>query len=307
MCSGPHDREAHLAPVRSRPHNQTTLLDPACKARTTIMDVDLHIHSTASDGVCSPEQVVEAALAGRLDAIALTDHDTMAGVARAREAVAGRPLEVIAGIEVSTTANGFELHILGYFVDPEHPGIKAYEGSAGRRRDERMREMVERLVELDVDVEFADVVEAAGDDRGNLGRPHLARALVGAGVVATVPEAFERFIGNEHPAYVPTRLLTPEQGIALILEAGGVPIWAHPRDAELDRFFHTLVEAGLRGIEVYRPRTPQYRVLELERRARTAGILVSGGSDWHGPDDGSLGDFRVGSEEVRGLLAEGGM
>lgn len=271
------------------------------------MDVDLHIHSTASDGVRTPEQVVEAALAGRLDAIALTDHDTTAGVGRARDAVVGRPLEVIAGIEVSTTTNGCELHILGYFVDLEHPELKAYEGSAGQRRDERMREMVERLAGLGVEVSFQDVVDAAGEDRGNLGRPHLARALVDAGVVATVPEAFERFIGNEHPAYVPTRLLTPEQGIALILEAGGVPIWAHPRDDELDRFLQGLVGAGLRGIEVYRPRTPQYRVVELERRARSAGILVSGGSDWHGPDDGSLGDFRVGSEEVHGLLAAGGM
>jgi 3',5'-nucleoside bisphosphate phosphatase len=271
------------------------------------MDVDLHIHSTVSDGVSTPEEVVEAALAGRLDAIALTDHDAVAGVARAREAVAGRRLEVIAGIEVSTTTNGSELHILGYFVDPDHPKLKAYEGSAGVRRDERMREMVERLEGLGVEVSFEDVVKAAGEDRGNLGRPHLARALVDAGVVATVPEAFERFIGNEHPAYVPTRLLTPEQGIALILEAGGIPIWAHPRDDELDRFLQDLVECGLRGIEVYRPRTPHYRVAALERRAHSLGILVSGGSDWHGPDDGSLGDFRVGSDEIRGLLAAGGM
>jgi 3',5'-nucleoside bisphosphate phosphatase len=271
------------------------------------MDVDLHIHSTASDGVCTPEQVVEAALAGRLDAIALTDHDTMAGVRRAREAVAGRRLEVIAGIEVSTTTNGSELHILGYFVDPAHPGLKAYEGTAGQRRDERMREMVERLARLGVEVSFQDVVEAAGEDRGNLGRPHLARALVDSGVVATVPEAFERFIGNQHPAYVPTRLLTPEQGISLILEAGGVPIWAHPRDDELDRFLQALVGVGLRGIEVYRPRTPQYRVVELERRARSAGILFSGGSDWHGPDDGELGAFRVNGREVAAFLERGGM
>jgi 3',5'-nucleoside bisphosphate phosphatase len=271
------------------------------------MNLDLHLHSTASDGTATPEEVVEAALAGGLDAIALTDHDTTAGVERARAAVAGRPLEVIPGIEVSTTENGSELHILGYFVDPTHPALQAYEGTAGDRRDERMREMVERLRDQGVDVTFEAVVEAAGEDRGNLGRPHLARALMESGYVATLPEAFDSYIGNGHPAYVPTRLLTPAKGIRLILEAGGIPVWAHPRDDELDRLLPGLVREGLRGLEVFRPRTPPYRVLELEKRARKAGLLRTGGSDWHGPDDGPLGEFRVTWDEVGELLEEGGL
>lgn len=271
------------------------------------MQLDLHIHSTASDGTLAPEGVVEAAVAARLDAIALTDHDTVAGVRRARAAVRERPLEVIPGIEVSTTAEGAELHILGYFVDPEHPTLRAYEGAAGARREDRMREMVDRLREQGVDVDFAAVVEAAGEDHGNLGRPHLARALVDAGHVTTVPEAFDVYIGNDHPAYVPTRLLGPEEGIRMIEEAGGLPVWAHPRDEHLDRYLPGLVREGLRGLEVFRPRTPAHRVVDLERRARAAGLFVTGGSDWHGPDDGPLGDFRVASEDVRDFLAAGGL
>jgi len=270
------------------------------------MHLDLHIHSTASDGTATPEEVVEAALAGGLDVIALTDHDTTAGVSRARAAAAGRSLEVITGVEVSTTTNGFELHILGYFVDPDHPALMAYEAAAGTRRDERMQEMVDNLQSAGIDVTFEAVVEAAGEDRGNLGRPHLARALLDAGYVSTVSEAFDRFIGNSHPAYVPTRLLTPEAGIELIVSAGGVPIWAHPWDEHLGRLLPGLVREGLRGIEVYRPRTPPHRVAELERLARKEGLLVSGGSDWHGPDDGSLGTFRVRDDEVKGLLAARG-
>jgi 3',5'-nucleoside bisphosphate phosphatase len=271
------------------------------------MDLDLHIHSTASDGTAAPREIVEAALEARLDAIAVTDHDTVIGLEPAREAVAGRPLEVIAAMEVSTTEDGAELHILGYFLDPEHPRVREYEGVAARRREDRMQEMVDRLHEEGVVVSFQEVTEAAGADRGNLGRPHLARALVKSGHVDSVSEAFDRFIGNEHPSYVPTRLLTPEQGIRLILDAGGVPVWAHPRDDELDRFLPGLVRAGLRGLEVYRPRTPRHRVLELERRARKAGLLVSGGSDWHGEEDGPLGEFRVSSDEVGRLLEEGGL
>jgi 3',5'-nucleoside bisphosphate phosphatase len=271
------------------------------------MNLDLHLHSTASDGTATPEELVEAALAGGLDAIALTDHDTTAGVERARTAVLGRPLEVIPAIEVSTTENGSELHILGYFVDPAHPALRAYEETAGDRREQRMREMVVRLRDQGIEVTFEAVVAAAGEDRGNLGRPHLARALMNAGYVDQVPEAFDLYIGNDHPAYVPTRLLSPGEGIRLILEAGGIPVWAHPRADELDRLLPGLVREGLRGLEVYRPRTPPHRVVELEKRARKAGLLRTGGSDWHGPDDGPLGGFRVTWEEVGELLTEGGL
>ncbi len=271
------------------------------------MDLDLHLHSTASDGTLSPGDVVAAALAARLDVISLTDHDTTAGIAPAKEAAAGHPLEIIPGIEVSATWDRGEIHVLGYFVDPSHPGMVAHGKWAGARRVQRMQTMVGRLQESGIDVEMEDVEAAAGAERGSLARPHLARALVEKGVVDSVYEAFDRFIGDEHQAYEPTRLLAPEAAVELIREAGGIAVWAHPPMDQLDALLPRLVEAGLRGIETYRPRNPRDRTLLLERRARSAGLLVTGGSDWHGPEGGELGQFRVSSKEVSAFLEEGGM
>ncbi len=271
------------------------------------MDLDLHLHSTASDGTLSPEGVVAAAVSARLDVIALTDHDTTAGVAAAQEAARGHPLEVIPGIEVSATWSGGEIHILGYFVDPEHPRMREHGEWAGDRRTHRMRTMVERLQERGVEVEMADVEAAAGEERGSLARPHLARALVARGVVETVYEAFDRFIGDAHAAYEPTRLLELEGAVDLIREAGGMAVWAHPPMDHLDALLPRLVRGGLQGLETYRPRNPRDRTLRLERRARSAGLVVTGGSDWHGPEGGELGEFRVSASEVSAFLEAGGL
>jgi 3',5'-nucleoside bisphosphate phosphatase len=271
------------------------------------MDLDLHMHSTASDGTVSPAGVVAAAVEGRLDVIALTDHDTVGGVLEARAAASGFPLEVIPALEVSSTWEEGEIHILGYFVDPTHPPLVAHGEFARTRRAERMQGMIDLLADEGVEVAFESVLEAAGFERSNLGRPHLARALLEGGYVASLSEAFDRFIGNAHPAYIPTRLLTLEEGVGLILDAGGVPVWAHPPVEHLDALLPRLVRAGLRGVEVFRPRNSRDRTLLLERTARSAGLVVSGGSDWHGPDDGPLGGFRVQSREVGRLLELGGM
>lgn len=271
------------------------------------MKLDLHMHSTASDGIVSPTEVVERAIRGRLDAIALTDHDTVAGVGEARMAAEGHPLEVIPGIEVSCTWEGGEIHVLGYFVDPENPALVAHGGRARNQREARLRGMVGRLAEQGIHVPFDAVLEAAGDEVHTLGRPHLARAMVATGAVADVHEAFDHYIGNEHPAYLPTHLLSPEEGVALIRSAGGVAVWAHPPVEQLDALLPRLVRSGLGGVEVYRPRNSPDRVRLLERTARTAGLLRSGGSDWHGPDDGELGDFHVEAGEVAELLSLGGM
>lgn len=275
------------------------------------MRLDLHLHSTASDGALSPEAVVEAAVRARLDVIALSDHDTTAGVARARKAGRTRRVQVIPAIEMSTTweegGETEELHILGYFVDPRAPELVEHAHHARHQREERMKGMVELLEDQGVEVSFSDVLEAAGPDRHSLARPHLARAMVEAGHVADVPEAFRRYIGDEHPAYLPTRLLKPEQAVEIIRAAGGVAVWAHPPVERLDVVLPRLVGAGLRGLEVYRPRTPSDKVMRLEREARTRGLVTSGGSDWHGPDSGELGQFWVTGEEVADLLAEGGI
>lgn len=272
------------------------------------MRLDLHIHSNASDGAFSPREVVEAALAGGLDVIALTDHDTTAGFPVASEAVQGRSLEVIPALEASSTYEGRELHFLGYFVDPESPGLAAYEERAIRLRHDRIARMVYRLRETGVAVDFSAVLAAAGPDSSALGRPHLARALVSAGHASSVPDAFDRLIGDQHPAFIPTELAKPTEAISVILDAGGTPVWAHPPGDTVESLLPELVQAGLRGLEVYRPRTLPAQVVRLERLARGHGLVVTGGSDWHTPDAGSvLGEFAASSDDLSAFLEVAGM
>lgn len=272
------------------------------------MRLDLHIHTTASDGSWSPEAVVRGAAAGGLDVVAITDHDTTASVEAAQ--VAGRDVnvQVVSGIEVSSTFEGRDVHVLGYFFDPDAAVIREHAARAGLRREARMREMIERLVEQGVTVSYEDVETAAGPDRVVIGRPHLANALVEAGHASSVPDAFTRLIGDDCPAFVPTQLLDPEGAVELIVAGGGMPIWAHPPGDLVETLLPALIQAGLRGLEVYRPRHRRSQMLRYEAICRTSGLLMSGGSDWHTPDAGTkLGDFHVSADEIEGLLEAGGM
>ena len=272
------------------------------------MRLDLHVHTTASDGVLSPAEVVGLAGDGGLDVLAITDHDTVAGIPEAIEAAAETALRLIPGIEVSSTHEGAEYHILGYFVDVQADSIKAHERHAVGGRESRMDQMVDHLRRQGLLIEMTDVLEAAGPDRSAIARPHLARALVLKGYATSVVDAFDRLIGDDHPAYVPTALATPDEAIRLILEAGGTPVWAHPPIRALTHLLPAFIGAGLKGMEVYRPRSTAGHIRKLERAAKAAGLLVTGGSDWHDGDRGSaLGSFFVTEEDVGGLLEVGGM
>jgi len=243
-----------------------------------------------------------------LDVIALADHDTTAGVRRLNRLGIRGAIQVVPALEVSSTLEQRELHFLGYFVDPYSDVIHHHEERATRLREKRMRGMIQRLGDQGVEVTIEAVAAAAGPDGTALSRPHLARALVGAGHVSTAHEAFDRFIGDRHPAFLPTSLLSPEEAIQLVLDAGGIPVWAHPPEDRVETLLPRLVQAGLRGLEVYRPRHPARYTLRLEGLCRAWKLLMSGGSDWHGPDRGSdVGAFFVTAEEVAGLLEEGGM
>ena len=165
-----------------------------------------------------------------------------------------------------------------------------------------------RLSDQGVGVGYADVEAAAGPDCGVIGRPHLARALVAGGFASSVHDAFRRLIGDDSAAFVPTHLLEPTEAVELILAAGGIPVWAHPPGDLVDTLLPSLIDAGLRGLEVYRPRHRRGEVLRYESICRSTGLLMSGGSDWHAPDHGAqLGDFHVTADEVEALLAAGGM
>jgi len=251
---------------------------------------------------------VRGAAAGGLDVIALADHDTAAGFPVAAAAGSELNVQVIPALEVSSTHHGRDVHVLGYFIDPGSPDVRTHAERAGRRREERMLEMLSRLGRQGIEVDYARVAEASGPDGVVIGRPHLARALVAAGHARSVEDAFDRLIGDDKPAFVPTHLLTPAEAVEVVVGGGGVAIWAHPPGDLVDALLPPLLEAGLRGLEVYRPKSHKNDVLRYEGICRSRGLLVTGGSDWHSPDGGTaLGDFYVTADEVEGLLDAGGM
>lgn len=272
------------------------------------MKLDLHIHSTASDGSCTPTEVVERAEAVGLDVIALSDHDTVAGVDEAVQAAKGRPLDVVPAVELSSTYKGEDVHVLGYFLDVNAQALKGHAKRGRDRRSERMDRMIARLGRLGVHVTRDDVQARILSKDAAPARPHLAQALVEARHAASLPDAFKRLIGNDCPAYVPTEVATPEEVVSVAIEAGGIAVWAHPPAHLLDELLPRLVDAGLRGLEVHRPPGRSASEEVLDQAARRHGLLRTGGSDWHGPERGSqLGDFFVAGRDVAEFLDAGGM
>lgn len=266
------------------------------------MKLDLHIHSSVSDGRLPPAAVVEAAVAGGLDVIALTDHDTAEGVAEARLAARGLPLFVIPGLEVSTRHGPFDLHVLGYWVDPDHPVLLQHQEMARRRRVERMHGMLEKLRQLGIRVRFEEVLDAAGPDARVLGRPHLARAMLAGGHIRYYGEAFERYLHDGGPAFVLEPFPSVQEAIEMIHAAGGLAIWAHPPREVFEVEIRRFATYGLDGVECYRPLLPPAESQYLEGVAQSLDLLVTGGSDWHGPHGVQLGDFFLHPSEVRDFL-----
>lgn len=268
------------------------------------MRLDLHMHTTFSDGLHAPEKVVSLAIAGGLDVIAITDHDNTRGVVPAQRAAQGR-IRVIPGVEMSSRWHGESIHVLGYFVDPAAESLVDHYHDLHARRDTRMRRIVERLAEQGIHLPLGRV----GDQRASgvvpYTRPHLARALVREGYASSVSDAFNRYIGADCPAYVLVESPTPEEVIAAIREAGGVAVWAHPPLGLVDELLPRMVDAGLGGMEVFRPWPARVREA-VATHASSAGLFATGGSDWHGRDtDPELGSFFVSRDDVSEFLAAG--
>lgn len=244
--------------------------------------VDLHLHTTCSDGRYTPAQVVELARRSGLPALAITDHDTLAGIAPAR-AVSGTSLEVIAGVEISTVFEGRELHLLAYFIERhDGPLAQALEHLRKRRR-ERFFAMVERLRSLGVSVDDCRLAQLS--DVEAVGRRHLAQLLVDTKRAATVREAFQRFLGDHGSVNVPKERLDVRQAIALVQAEGGVAAWAHPGADCTEASLRDLYNCGMRAVEVEWPSAKPRRSRELRDWARALGMAVTGGSDCHGPDE----------------------
>lgn len=264
----------------------TTPPAPLAGERVGARFVDLHSHSVASDGALPPGDVVRAAREAGLEAIALTDHDTIAGVAAATAAGREIGVRVVAGCELSAYDGDIEVHLLALHI-ADDDALAASLALFQRERVDRAAAMVERLAHLRVPVSMDDVMREAAT--GAVGRPHVARALVRAGYVADSREAFDRYLGNGRPAYVPKPRLAASDAIALAHSAGALAVWAHPARLGTRERVARLASHGLDGIEVLHPsHTPQ----EVERYARFAtelSLVPSGGSDWHGATEG----FRV--------------
>lgn len=259
------------------------------------MRVDLHLHSTASDGALTPTGVVQAALRRHLHAIALTDHDTADGVLPAQEAAQDTALRVISGIELSAHEDGVERHMLGYAFDPTHEALKALLERLKAWRVRRVHAILEKLARLGIVVESERVFALARGD--SVGRPHVARALVAQGVVSTVEEAFQRYLANGASAFVPNELLSPAEAIQAIHQAGGVAVLAHPgKQSDYRALLQRLVPLGLDGVEVYYPDHSQRLIGELRAFAVKHGLLITGGSDFHSPD--SSGDVQLGAPNL---------
>jgi predicted metal-dependent phosphoesterase TrpH len=265
------------------------------------MKIDLHLHSHVSDGDLSPAAVVAAAIAGGLDLIALTDHDTAEGVAAAR-AAAGSAIRVIPGIEISTRLGDHELHVLGYWIDPLAPAILEHQAASVHRRVDRMERMVAKLQGMGLGVTYEDVKRAAGPEVRSIGRPHLARALLAGGHTRFYGEAFARYISDSGPAFVAQGFPSPAEAIATIHAAGGVAVWAHPPLDLVEGLLPAFAEWGLDGVECFRPSLLADDIEKLRALARFHGLFPTGGSDWHGPHRGVLGDFFISPESVSDFL-----
>lgn len=255
-------------------------------------EVDLHMHSTASDGTLPPAKVVDAARAAGLSAIALTDHDTMAGVAEATLAGRHAGIRIVQGVELSAHDGAMEIHVLALHVSQTGP-LEEKLDLLRNAREVRAQRIVDRLHTLGVGVSLEMVMlEAAG---GAVGRPHIARAMIRAGAVRDSREAFDRFLGAGRPAFVQKDRLEISDAIALVHDAGALAIWAHPgQDGRRERVAK-FVALGLDGVEIRHPSHNSEDAKRLGALSDFFGLVPSGGSDWHGTSDGprSIGCMHI--------------
>jgi predicted metal-dependent phosphoesterase TrpH len=266
---------------------------------------DFHCHSTASDGRLTPTQLVDLAAANGVKIFALTDHDSTEGIAEARLAAARHPgFFLIPGVELSTDIEGDEVHVLGYLREIDNPKLQAALGRFREARFERGRKMTERLAALGLPVSWPRVQEIAGD--GSVGRPHVAQAMVEAGYVTSIPDAFDRYIGRTGPAYVERAKLTPREAVETLRRFGAPPVLAHPSYInDLDGVLAELTTCGLAAMEVYYKDYDDETIARLIETARRFGILPLGGSDYHAlknPGERLPGDIPLPDDAIRDFL-----
>lgn len=249
--------------------------------------IDLHLHTTASDGTLSPRDLVARAAAAGLTTIAVTDHDTVAGLAEARSAASARALTFINGIEITAVEDGRDIHMLGYFIDPEDAALAGFLEVQRADRIRRIQEIGDRLAALGCPVDVAGILSASGRGGGrSVGRPQLADALVASGGASDRDDAFHRYLGEAGSAFVPRRGATAAEVVRVIARAGGIASMAHPGLTRRDDLIPSLAAAGLAAIEVRHSDHDAVAEARYRGLAQAHGLAVSGGSDYHGDTTG---------------------
>jgi predicted metal-dependent phosphoesterase TrpH len=266
--------------------------------------IDLHVHTTASDGMLSPAALVEAAAHAGLTTIAITDHDTVAGLDEARAAADARGITLVTGIELTAVEGGRDVHVLGYFFDADDRALNDFLEAQRADRVRRVREMADRLAAAGARIDAEPILRLACRG-GSVGRPHVAEALVAARHVATINEAFDRYLGRGCPAFV-SRIGAPAaQVVRTIAAAGGICSLAHPGTTRVDELVPTLAAAGLAALEATHPDHDAGAEGKYRAMAAGLGLAVSGGSDFHGEGRhhrSALGAISLAARDYQGLL-----
>lgn len=272
------------------------------------MTIDLHLHTTASDGTQTPSEVVSAAATIGLRAIAITDHDSVEGIAEALEAARttpGAPI-VIPGVELSAVHDDSDVHVLGYFVDHTDAGFLEHLEDLRAARMRRAEAIVHALADGGFSIDIAHVLALSSG--AAVGRSHVARALVEQGLAADVTDAFKRLLGRGRPFYVPKDVRTPTDVIAAVNAAGGIAVLAHPGVTRSDHLPALLAPLGLTGIEAYHSEHDEEMRARYSELARELGLIVTGGTDYHGPHspNGDMGSVEVPDGTLEALYAAAG-
>jgi hypothetical protein len=268
--------------------------------------IDLHLHSTASDGKLSPAELVRRAAEAGLSVMALTDHDTVDGIPPALEAAQAYPhLEFIPGVEINTDVPRGEAHVLGYFIDYTYPELLATLSRMRESRQERAQKMLAKLKDIGLPLEWSRVKEIASTEA--IGRPHIAQAMLEKGYITSLSEAFTRYIGWGQPAFVARAKVTPGDAVQSILRAHGLPVLGHPLTiSEPEPMVVELKASGLVGLEAYYDGYSAAEVSRLVSLAEKYGLITTGGSDYHGLDASTetpIGEARVPAKSAQQLMA----
>lgn len=246
------------------------------------MTVDLHLHTTASDGRCSPQELVDRAAAAGLAVIGVTDHDTTAGISEAVAAAGRHGIEVVPGIEITAIENGRDVHMLGYFIAANNAALERFLQRQRSQRVERVKAIGERLAQLGMPIDITSLLVPNGVDERSVGRPLIARQMIAAGYVADTREAFDTWLATGRPAFVPRAGAPADEVIANIHAAGGIASLAHPGQTNIDGRITDYIESGLDALEAFHPDHDPAATARYQSLASDLGLLVTGGSDFHG-------------------------